>query len=173
MLTDMPFEKYEGVNGWCWKASMLQVIGKTGMSLRYITNKTPVHAMAHDMDRGIVSSKGPAVIDTVRGHAKNGQATYPLEWASGLQAWCIGDVDALQHYLGQFDGIGYKQIRGHGTLAPLDGSLVRITVDESAHDKWKQRNLPDMLLDAQACFADACALHPPYWQNRHVGWVPL
>lgn len=166
------FERFDGDSDWCWKASMLQPVGKTGMSRRYLTNKTPVDAAARAIADGWVSKPGQAIIDTVRGHAKNAAITYPLEHITGLVAWAIGDAEALRQLLGRFDGIGYKQVRGHGTVIPFeDGSMVRVTPDTEALEKWKFRNLPQPLIERSV--PARCALRAPYWRNVSMGWVPV
>jgi CRISPR type IV-associated protein Csf3 len=171
LISDLPFEKYESENGWCWKASKLQVVGYRCQERRYLTAKTPVDEMATAIGDGIVDSAGGSVIDTQRGIAKNSSMFYTVEYAKGLTAWCIGDKDALEYLLQEIDAIGVKTRLGHGLLAPFeDGRLFRVTNDDDAIEKWKARNSPERL--QQSMFPGIGAIHTPYWRNKEYCWMP-
>lgn len=171
IIADLPFEKHETASGWCWKASMLTVMGYAGQERRYLTAKTPVTAMAIDIGRRIVEEKGGSYIDTVRGIGKNAAMYYTLEHAEGFEAYCIGDFDALTYLLQEIVAIGGKTRLGHGSLRPFDdGLLFRITRDESAREKWMRRNAPVKLTDdMQPCVG---SVRPPYWAAKDYCWAP-
>lgn len=170
IINDLPFERFESDEGWCWKASMLHVVGFMGQERRYLTAKTPVNNMALAIGNKTVEQKGGSYIDTVRGLGKNAATYYTLEHAQGFEAFCIGDFDALSQLLLEVHSIGVKVRLGHGSLRPYeDGKLFKITPDESAREKWMRRNAPKKLVDdmhpAIACF------QPPYWKNKQYCWV--
>lgn len=171
LICDLPFEKHVSQAGWCWKASKLQASGYHGQQRRYLTAKTPAGDLARSIGDGLVDTKGGSVIDMVRGIGKNSALYYTLEHAETLQAWCVGERDALEYLLQQIDAIGVKTRLGHGALQPYpDGKLFSITHDESALVKWKHRNLPDQLVADM--YPDVGALHPPYWKNKVYCWMP-
>ena len=171
IIADLPFEKHETDAGWCWKASMLRVLGYMGQERRYLTAKTPVTAMAIDIGRRVVEEKGGSYIDTVRGIGKNSAMYYTLEHAKGFEAYCIGDLDALTYLLGDIEAIGVKTRLGHGSLRPYnDGKLFRITRDESAREKWMYRNAPVKLTPDMHPCVGTC--RPPYWRDKEYVWTP-
>lgn len=171
LISDLPLEKYESEEGWCWKASKLKPIGYLGQERRYLTAKTPVYAMARAIVDGVVESKGTSIIDTQRNFTKNSAMYYTLEHITGLHAWCIGDKDALTDLLSPLRAIGVKTRLGHGSLVAYeDGSYVRIVEDEEALTKWKNRNLPDRLQDDM--YPGIGTIHPPYWKNKSYCWMP-
>lgn len=171
IIADLPFEKYETENGWCWKASKLEVVGYQGQERRYLTAKTPVLDMALAIGDRVVEEKGGSIIDTVRGLGKNAALYYTLEHAKGVQAFCIGDPDALSELLQEIDAIGMKTRLGHGRLRPYeDGKLFRITEDPAAHENWKRRNAPERLSDNM--IPAVGSLVPPYWKGMGYCWTP-
>lgn len=172
LIADLPFEKHEGPNGWCWKASKLQVIGYREQERRYLTAKTPVIDMALAIGDRIVEEKGGANIDTVRGLGKNAALFYTLEHAAKVEAYCIGDRDALVELLQEVPAIGMKTRLGHGSLRPYDdGNLFRIIGDESAHENWKRRNAPDRLLEDM--IPAVGRFQPPYWRGKEYCWMSM
>jgi hypothetical protein len=171
IIAELPFEKHETPDGWCWKASKLEVIGYLGQERRYLTAKTPVMDMALAIGNRVVEEKGGSYIDTVRGLGKNAALYYPLEHAQGFEAHCIGDYDALGELLQEIQAIGAKTRLGHGSLRPYDdGKLFRLTHDESAHEKWKRRNAPERL--SEAMYPAVASFQPPYWKGKDYCWVP-
>lgn len=171
IISDLPFEKYEHDNGWCWKASKLAVIGYQFQERRYLTAKTPATDMALAIANGVVEEKGGSYIDTVRGLGKNAALYYTLEHAQGFQAYCIGDYDALHELLQEIHAIGVKTRLGHGSLRPFnDGHLFRITRDPAAQENWKRRNAPARLVEDM--IPAVGSMRPPYWQSKGYCWVP-
>jgi CRISPR type IV-associated protein Csf3 len=172
LIADLPFEKYESENGWCWKASKFELIGYLGQERRYLSAKTPVTAMARAIGDGIVEAKGGAVIDTQRGIGKNSSLFYTLEHGDELHAWCIADRDALESLLVEVTSIGIKTRLGHGALMPYeDGKLFKVVPDEAARTKWQNRNLPDKLQENM--FPGVGALRSPYWKEKVYCWMPM
>ena len=172
IISDLPFEKHESPEGWCWKASKLEVLGYQGQERRYLTAKTPVVDMALAIGRRVVEEKGGSTIDTVRGLGKNAALYYTLEHAQGFQAFCIGDHDALSELLEEIQAIGVKTRLGHGSLRPYDdGRLFRISIDEAAHEKWKRRNAPERLIEDM--FPIVGSIQPPYWKPTGYCWAPF
>ncbi len=181
LISDLPFERFDSTPSeatrteqtWCWKASMIEVIGYHGQSRRYLTAKTPVDAMAQAIVDGVVEAKGGAYIDTLRGPAKNSALFYTVEYAERLQAWCIGDKDALEDLLGRIDAIGVKSRIGHGSLIPFeDGRLFKITPDPEAATRWQHRNLPVKL--HERLYPGIATLQPPYWNGaKCYCWKPI
>ena len=171
IIADLPFEKHESPNGWCWKASVLEVVGYRWQERRYLTAKTPVLDMALAIGDRVVEEKGGSYIDTVLGLGKNAALFYTLEHAQGFEAYCIGDFDALSELLQHIAAIGVKTRLGHGSLQPYDdGKLFRITSDASAHEKWKRRNAPERLCDNM--IPAVASFRPPYWKGKDYCWVP-
>lgn len=171
IIADLPFEKHESPHGWCWKASMLEVVGYRCQERRYLTAKTPVLDMALAIGNRVVEEKGGSTIDTVRGLGKNAALYYTLEHAEGFVAYCVGDYDALNELLQEVDAIGIKTRLGHGSLRPFDdGRLFKITHDAAAHERWKRRNAPEQLIEAM--HLAVASFQPPYWKGKGYCWVP-
>lgn len=171
LLSDLPFARHEANDGWCWKASKLEVVDYRGQERRYLTAKTPVLDMALAIGDRVVEEKGGSTIDTVRGLGKNAAMYYTLEHAEGFRAYCVGEFDALTELLGEIQAIGVKTRLGHGSLRPYeDGRLFRITPDESAHENWKRRNAPERLREDM--HPAVASFQPPYWQGKSYCWVP-
>lgn len=171
IIADLPFDKHESPHGWCWKASKLEVVGYREQERRYLTAKTPVLDMALAIGDRVVEEKGGSMIDTVRGLGKNAALYYTLEHAQGLEAYCIGDFDALSELLQEIEAIGMKTRLGHGSLRPYDdGKLFRITPDASAAEKWKRRNAPERLCEDM--IPSVASFTPPYWKDKDYCWVP-
>lgn len=161
-ISDLPFERHaSGV--WC--ASQFFPVGWIGQEQRYYTGKTPVDHLAECIGNGAVDTKGGAVIDTVRGIAKNHQGYLTLEHVRGLRAWCVGDEDAIIELLGKIEAVGVKTRMGFGALLPYeDGSLWRITPCEEATEHWKRRSSPVQL--TQESYPARGAHQPPYWRGN-------
>lgn len=172
LIADLPLERFECDDGWCWKASLFQPVGFMGQERRYLTAKTPVMNMALAIGSRIVQEKGGASIDTVRGLGKNAALYYTLEHVHGLQAWCLGDAEAIIHLLEQVQAIGVKTRLGHGSLLPYgNGQLFQITHDPDAHEKWKHRNAPQKLTEAM--YPGVGSFKPPYWKHKDYCWIPM
>lgn len=170
LISDLPFERYQSPNGSSWKASKLKAINYHGQERRYMTAKTPVNEMCRGIVEGFISNRGATHIDTSRNYAKNSQIYYTLEHVEQLHAWCIGNRDALELLLAGLTGIGIKTRLGHGALAPFeDGKLFRIVADETAAEKWKNRNLPDQLKPDM--YPGVGNTLPPYWKNKSYCWM--
>jgi CRISPR type IV-associated protein Csf3 len=168
IIHDLPLEKHEsGV--WC--ASHFVPVDWVGQERRYLTARTPVDEMSQLIGKGVVETKGGAIIDTVRGIAKNGQTYFTTELTLSLRAWCIGDQDAISDLLSRVPAIGVKNRMGFGTIIDnCDGSLWNVTPCEEASQMWKHRNSPVKLTEES--FEAVGAWQTPYWQGKNRIWRP-
>ncbi len=176
IIADLPLQRHvfpwhgnEDTSVWC--ASQLVPVGWLGQERRYLTAKTNVEDMSHWINRRVVEKKGGAIIDTVRGIAKNAQSFYTVEHTRGLRGWCVGDADAIEDLLSRVRAVGVKTRIGLGTLLPFgDGSLWRVTPDPEAEQLWRRRSSPVRLIDDS--FRAIGSWHSPYWQGTDPVWRP-
>ncbi|WP_186214762.1 type IV CRISPR-associated protein Csf3 [Burkholderia gladioli] len=170
LLADLPFERHEGANGWCWKASLLQV-SVIGSERRYMTTKTPSQSIAEWTALGVISPKGGAKVDTVRGLYKAGAMHYPLEHVDTIHAWCVGDPDVIADLLSDIPALGLKTRLGHGRLTETDGMRFEMNEDAQAMTNWTLRNMPD---EIDGYLPVAGPLRSPYWLRsaEQIVWRP-
>lgn len=187
LAAHLPFahQQISGHDVWC--ASALLPVGRvrgvrhidytstTGPSqLRQITRKSDLYDYAKAIDQGLVRARGiepgkvgpnALVFDTSRGLFKNLLMTYQLKFVSTLEAWCIGDRDALAGYLSGLDYIGPKRRLGHGRVSRID-----VDSDPRASELWKLRPLPVERIQRTDDETDThvevdAPVQAPYWQH--------
>lgn len=173
LIADLPFSRFaagDDAAAWVWTASLLQV-EVVGSERRYMTTKTPVHPIAEYTDLGVLSAKGGAKVDTVRGLYKAGSMHYTLEYATKAVAWCVGDPDWLADLLGDVDALGGKTRLGHGRVHEVEGQLFQMDEDPMALEHWKLRNMP-VAVDGYAMAHGP--LRSPYWRRERARdiWRP-
>ena len=180
LLVDLPFAKFSGADlgeaepdgqRWVWKASLLEA-DVVGSERRYLTTKTPISAIAEHTASGLLSAKGGAKVDTIRGYYKAGAMHYTLEHVRSVSAWCVGDPDRLADLLGDIESLGSKTRLGHGAIREVEGQLFSMVEDERALALWKRRLMPTPELDFVPVQAP---LRSPYWRRDRavLAWRPI
>lgn len=162
-----------------WQASALQAVSPDGISqgMRFWTRKTDPYEIADRYEAGQLETavKFPLkpyalAIDASRGTFKQQFKHYPVKHIAAVQAWCIGDIDALQSLLdpawgGHLRHIGARGRSGHGRIRAFE-----IVEDESAVDRWQERVLP---WPHEGAVQTLLATQPPYWDvaNRVTAYL--
>lgn len=175
ILADMPFVSHVFPSGErVWQASILTPTGVHGLERRMMTSVVSPHKMFRLVDRGVVSEKG-GKWEGVRGPEKNSQIFYTTQRISGLQAWCVGDADAIAYLLNEIRAVGSRTRIGMGALMPFDdGAFWRVTPCKEAETLWALRNLPSIEgVPSLPRYADVGAYQPPYWEGSSVIYRPI
>lgn len=180
LARELPLQKAERGGDFVWKASALKPTegSTTGHGMRFWTRRTDAVDYADTFKRGLLHLRADPenlkpysmVIDTNRGLLKNGYKFYPVKSIAELEAWCIGDPDALQELLDPAAGspiasIGARGRSGHGLISSF--SMVE---DRRAEDLWSQRAMPWTYPGAVEM---EIATKPPYWDqgNKQIGFL--
>lgn len=163
-----------------WKASALipTETAELGHGMRFWTRKTDPFdytdrfSKGHLMLRGVPGQLKPNAlkIDTQRGLLKNGYKFYSVKQVTELEAWCIGDEEALRELLDPECGSPIQSIgaRGRSGLGTIESFLLE--QDPSANERWQQRVLP---WPHEGAVQAEMATRPPYWDqmNKTVAYV--
>jgi CRISPR type IV-associated protein Csf3 len=143
---------------------------------RRMVRRTDETALSDALAQGVVRTRGfdPAdpkpyayKLDTARGLLKNAATIYTLRQVDVLEAWCIGDADAIEALLtNHARQVGPIRRLGHGRVAQ-----VRVMPDDKAHDFWRLRPLPIEQGDASQGGVDGTIQismrpRPPYWSGE-------
>ncbi|MCM3609534.1 hypothetical protein M4D49_29090 [Cupriavidus pauculus] len=176
----LPLEREERPEGRVWKASALVPADNIQVThgMRFWTKKTDPFDYASRFDQGHLAIRTKREnmkpyalkIDTQRGLLKNGFKFFTVKHVPVLQAWCVGDEEALRELLDPACGsplmwIGARGRSGLGRISAFE--MVR---DEAAFDLWQRRTLPWAYEGATEL---ELATEPPYWEpaNRRLAWI--
>jgi CRISPR type IV-associated protein Csf3 len=145
-----------------WKASRLVPAWIGPLQWWTMTRRTDPLNYMWGQDTGLVKSNR-ASVDLNSGQERNYFWYLPIREASHLDAWCIGDPDAIRDLLGSARSIGKHRNNGFGLV-----SRVHVQHDEVAHQKWRWRPLPveetGSEEDPALTYAPAFeTVRPPYW----------
>lgn len=176
----LPLERIEA-NGECvWKASALTPVpgAKITHGMRFWTRKFDSFGYADLFKRQALDIRArpenlkpySLTMRTQGGLFKNGFKFYAVKHVEAVQAWCVGDKDALTELLDPQQGspvswIGARGRSGLGRIASFE-----IEEDDSALTLWAQRTLP---WPHDGAVQMDLATKPPYWDvaNRRVAWL--
>jgi len=145
-----------------WKASRLFPSWTGPLHWWTMTRKTDPLVYKQGQESGLVKSNR-ASVDLNSGQERNYFWYLPIREASHLDAWCVGDRDAILSLVSSVRSVGKYRKNGFGLV-----SQVRVTPDPDADIKWRWRPLPD---GADECEGDPDVtyvpsfetLRPPYW----------
>ena len=151
LANELPIGRFERDGHSVWQASALVPVSTDEMShgMRFWTRKTDPYDYADRLMKGHLTqtAKQPMKpfaikVDTARGLLKQQFKHYPVKQIGAVQAWCIGDIDALQGLLdpawgGVVSHIGPRGRSGLGRIQSFE-----IVEDDAALERWKERVLP-------------------------------
>jgi len=176
-------EKSDGEQ-WVWKASRLLFTPLSGLLFQNMIRRSDPDKFYQDVGvywQGKVASDAKPLgirpdtfnVKTDSGHQKGYQWLAASQWMKKAEAYCIGDIDALTHYLNQLTHIGKVGRNGFGTIK----SITITKAGRTDTKKWKLRNLPLNEDDegvAEFAHVSGC-LHAPYWKktNRVIVKEPI
>lgn len=170
----LPLERETRESESVWKASALVPGGscELGHGMRFWTRKTDPFDYANRFEKGHLALRGvpgqlkqnALKIDTQRGLLKNGYKFYPVKHITELQAWCIGDVDAIKELLDPGQGSPIQSIgaRGRSGLGAIES--FSIEEDEAAITQWQRRAMP---WPYEGAVMAEIATKPPYWDQAN------
>lgn len=160
---DLPLERHETENGWCFKASALEFeYAGDPLQLHY-NRQSDIDAVAEPFMRGAlkVRTAFPG-FDPLRGMYKAGSVLLTQRFTRQVRAHGVGDVGRVRELLRHVDSLGKLRRRAKGSVR----SVVVEEVEAGA-ERWVHRNLPVGSEFATAGHALAQQrLHAPYWSKE-------
>lgn len=175
---DLPLDRATRDDSWCWKASALIAQNPGEHAMRFWTRKSDPYDYAERMNSAQIETRTKFPLakhsysqqfDVLRGKFKQMYKYYPVRDITTVQAWCIGDKEAIEDLLSPETGfityLGAKSRMGHGRIKSFD-----VVEDDSAADKWMQRILP---WEHPGYVQIEAAVRAPYWDvnNKQSAWV--
>lgn len=160
---DLPLERHETENGWCFKASALEFKYEGAPLQLHYNRQSNIDAVAEPYMRGALKTRtGVPGFDPARGMHKAGSFLLTQRFASEVAAYGVGNPARVRELLGLVASLGKLRRRAKGS--------VRSVVVEEASDggeRWAHRNLPVGSEFAGAGHALAQQrLHAPYWAKE-------
>lgn len=174
-LDALPFERHgERSERWCWKASLLQPVNAGALHRHFATAKTDADRLARGLVDGAIT--GPKTIDLVRGMSKNDLYRFTSQEVTRLQAYCVGDQEALALLLSRVRHVGGRGRLGFGAVKRDAEGLpaISVTPDPEAAVRWQERHLPSPpTLPGYIPIQGRCL--PPYWESAAGSqvWRPI
>jgi len=188
IANELPLEKAQKGDLFCWKASALLAEHIHGHEMQMWTRKFPeqdyadlyingkfsdVKAKVNPETNMLDLKQYAAVMDTLRGQTKNHFQFIPVRHIDRFVAYCIGDIDRLTELLspesGYITSIGARKRQSAGNIVKT-GEGFAIQEDERALEYWEKRILPWH----KEGYEPIQAAHiPPYWavENRAVSYI--
>lgn len=180
LALDLPLGKETRGDASVWQASALMPPDDALIShgMRFWTSKTDSYDYAQRFAKGQLALRGKPEtlkpyglqINTQGGLLKNGYKFYGIKRIPSLQAWCIGEPDALAELLDPAMGsplmwIGARGRSGHGRITSFE-----MVEDPAAEQMWEHRSLP---WPHAGGVQMRLATHPPYWdaENQRTAWA--
>lgn len=166
-------------NEWVWKASKLFTVNSSSILLSNQIRKSDPEMYFMDLNspsnpsgvwvsgfnkNGSERTINPETfkINTASGQRRGYQWLAASQWASEINAYAIGDLDAVEYYLNQYiRHIGKVGRNGFGRVASIE------VTPHSCDDDWRLRVLPAHEKGKEgAAYAPVMAcLRAPYWRK--------
>ena len=159
---ELPLERAGTADGeWVWKASQLLCSPTSPPINVQMTRRVEMDVLAADRDRIFTSRRQALRIGT--GPFRNYDLRLAVQWQGSIEAYGIGDLEAVRVLLQTITSLGRMRRNGWGKIA----SFSVTGLAGQAMDQWKKRSLPRSL------HSEALSEHqpgygtyrPPYW-NR-------
>ena len=165
---ELPFEKAVTADGqWVWKASQLLCSPASPPINVQMTRRLDMNILAADRDRIFTSRRQTLRIGT--GHFRNYDLRLAVQWQGSIEAYGIGDLEAVRVLLQTITSLGRMRRNGWGKIASL--SVTKLA--GVATDQWKKRSLPRSLhLEALPGHQPGHGTYrPPYWNRAE--WTEI
>lgn len=171
----------ENVNGWVWKASMLQFQAALPRQWVNQTRRSDPRQVYEDAGKfwvgaGKQNEAGVGskfTVDTGSGQLRGYQWLNATQSMTSAQAWAVADRDALEHYLSMISYIGKKGVNGWGLVEGF--TIEEAPADEAGN--WMIRTLPAGMAGKAGVQYEpvAACLRAPYWNKlaRTMALDPL
>lgn len=163
----------ENQNGRVWKASRLIFTPLRERGMLNAIRKSDPETFLADMNAGYyATTRKLSGIDTRSGQYRAYQMLIPYQWMDKVEAWGVGDIEAVREALQSLQHIGKLSRNGFGLIFE-----ITVEADPAGDDKWRLRVLPEGMQGAVGV-AYAPAMHclsAPYWRktNRVVAMEPV
>lgn len=159
---NLPLEKYQVGEDWCFKASRLFLTG-VGPTVQYHqVRRANVTTWREAADRGLF--KRDPVFDPSRGFTKGVSVVLPMKMMTHAHAWGVGNIAEVQFLLNHIHSIGKLKRRSSGTVKNC--KVTACAVDDC---QWFIRNLPlasERLPNISYSTSLGC-LRSPYWKTEN------
>lgn len=158
---DLPLGKYVSPSGeWVFQASVFSLNSKSPAVPWLITGGINTMTAAEHRASGLLALRSSKP-NPAGGHFKGSCFHKPLVWAE-LEAWCIGEREAIEHLLSNCRQVGGRRGTGFGRV-----SSVQVEEVSPEECRWYDRALP---FDYEGPGRDALVgmiggLRPPYWDR--------
>lgn len=170
LASELPLQRAGEADEWCWQASALDIAAGP-YSMRLWTRKTDEMDYARRMERQQIDvrlkfplKRFAGKIDTSRGIFKEHFKFFQVRQVHRVQAWCVGDAEALGELLdpaaGLVTALGAKVRMGFGRVLTFE-----MHEDEEGLVQWRRRVLP---WPEAGSVPVRMAVRPPYWHGDNV-----
>jgi CRISPR type IV-associated protein Csf3 len=161
---DLPLEAAvkDGVK--VWKASALLFKFQTTPFLVPMARKTDPQEMAFARGKTILTARNK--ISQATGPFKHYDMRISCQWVEKVEAYGVGDLEAVTRLLGKVPALGRLTRNGWGAI-----SKMAIVSDPEATEKWRYRTLPVNFEATRWHLSGIGAVRPPYW--RRESWQPV
>lgn len=166
---DLPLERAQVGDAWCFKASALVFDSMESVRLTHMTRRTDIHRISLDGEPGGPLNLRQAKINLGSGTLKGYSWFQHTQWVNEARAWCVGDRERVTELLARITSIGKLGRNSFGLIKDWD-------VDEAEpdeHNHWLYRALPgEFSSSAFVSQADSLGIDyaqsmgrwlPPYW----------
>ncbi|MPQ69349.1 hypothetical protein [Pseudomonas sp. MWU12-2323] len=162
---DIPLERYTSPSmEWVFKASAFRLHRETETRMWMQSGRMDLVRVAEDRQSGLLKLRA-AKPNLAGGYFKSSAYHNPILWA-GLEAYCVGDKQAIESLLKDCDQVGGRRGVGSGKVQSIE--VCTISEEEC---NWMYRALPvDTDLAVQGEYATSMkGLRPPYWdRTQHL-----
>lgn len=178
LADDLPLARTGEGENWVYKASALQPSGFMEHSSRCFTTRHSADNIATAMAEQTIVNKRDKLphphmshkgkVDLTRGHVRNSLLYHPVTMVDNMEAFCIGDKDAIidSFSSGHITHLGKMRRMGFGLI-----KSISVVDDTDAEKHWKKRVRP---FEESGDIPVSSPLRPPYWlkEKEHLCFVP-
>lgn len=161
---DLPLDYAEKGPHKIWKASALLFQFRSTPFLVQMTRRTTADNIAFERNHLLRTGKGKITQGT--GTYKDFDLRITCQWVEKVEAYGIGNLDAVQTLINRIPSLGRLTRNGWGAI-----SHVKIEPSTEAEDNWRYRTLPSTFEPTNRHFAGTGNVRPPYWAREQ--WEPV
>lgn len=178
LADDLPLARAGKGESWVYKASALQPAGPMEHSSRFFTTRHSPENLATSMANKTIVNKRDKLphphmshkgkVDLARGHVRNSLLYHSVTMVESMEAYCIGDKDAIidSFSSGHITHLGKMRRMGFGLI-----QSISVEEDELAITQWKNRVRPN---EEPGDIPISSPMRPPYWlkEKENLCFMP-
>jgi CRISPR type IV-associated protein Csf3 len=161
---DLPLERAVKGDSQVWMPSALIFKFRSAPFLVQMTRRTSPQELA--FARGQIMTTRKNKITQGTGPFKDFDLRIGCQWVEKVEAYGVGDINAVSVLLALVSALGKVTRNGWGTI-----SDVQIEHDDEGQDKWRHRTLPSVFEPTEWHTPGIGSTRPPYW--RREAWEPV